>query len=212
MLLDGRIDRTPADAVPPEARREISATIRYLVTTHGARSLSRVSSDLRLAAESADTIDERLRSHENVARVVVEEGLGLPYVNRYETIAQDWVNFYTMAFGRPIVLEGYDVLIRKELAGTDTTLVAVGGDTLSVYVTKAPATLHLLRRGEAASAVPLWPLLDEARAQTEARPGLAPVREGQAPLELRGEAAERHHRRSAQDDRDDRGAIDERAS
>jgi hypothetical protein len=189
MLLDGRIDRTPADAVPPEARREISATIRYLVTTHGAQSLSRVSPDLRLAAESADSIEEPLHSPEYVASVVVEEGLGLPYVTRYETIAQDWVNFYTMAFGRSIALEGYDILVRKELAGTDTTLVAVGGDTLSLWVTKAPATLHLLRRGEVASAVPLWPLIDEARAQTLAGPGPARVREGQAPLELRGEAA-----------------------
>jgi hypothetical protein len=191
MLLDGRIDRSPADAVPPEASREISATIRYLVTTHGARSLEPVSPDLLAAAESADSIEAPLRSPETVARVVVQEGLGLPYVTRYETIAQnqEWVHFQTMGFGRAIRLEGYDVLIRKELAGIDTTVVVVDGDTLSLVATKGPATLHFLRHGEVVSSVPLWPLIDEAHTLSQAGPGPAPVREGQAPLELDGEAA-----------------------
>lgn len=191
MLLNGQIEQSPANPVPQEDMREISATVRYLVTTHGAPSLRGVSPDLAAAAESADSIEMPLRSPETVARVVVEKGLGLPYITRYETIAleQDWVNFYTVGLGRAIRLEGYDVLVRKELAGIDTTVVAVGVDTLSLVATKAPATLHFLRRGEPVASVPLWPLIDAARSQAQAGPGPAPVREGQAPLELRGEAA-----------------------
>jgi hypothetical protein len=112
-------------------------------------------------------------------------------VTQYETIAQerDWVNFYTMGLGRTIQLEGYDVLVRKELAGTDTTVVTVQGDTLALVATKAPATLQFLIRGEVVSAVPLWPLVDLGRTGTPSEPGLAPVRGAEEPLELEGEAA-----------------------
>ena len=189
MLLDGRIVASAADTAPFEVRREISATLRYLVETHGIRSLDDVSPELRLAAEAADTtLDRRVRSDDETARVVVENALGLAYVNRFETSPEDYVNFYADMNGRPVPLEGYDVLVRIELARSDTTRVPIRGDTVAIAVSARPATLHIMHAGQDLASVPLWPLVDRARTEwlESSRSGAGPG-PGTTPLEQRGE-------------------------
>jgi hypothetical protein len=189
MLLDGRIVASAADTAPFEVRREISATLRYLVETHGIRSLDDVSPELRLAAEAADTtVDRRVRSDDEITRVVVENALGLAYVNRFEASPEDYVNFYAVMNGRTVPLEGYDVLVRIELARADTTRVPIRGDTVAIAVSARPATLHIMHAGQDLASVPLWPLVDRARSEwmETIRSGAGP-RSGAMPLEQRGE-------------------------
>jgi hypothetical protein len=87
-----------------------------------------------------------------------------------------------------VPVEGYDVLVRIELARYDTTRVPIRGDTVAIAVSARPSTLHIMHAGQLLASVPLWPLVDRARSESSeaTRSGSGP-RPGATPLELRGE-------------------------
>jgi hypothetical protein len=136
-ILAGEALRPATAPVSYEDRREISATVRYLVSTHGAPSLATVHPTL---TDSVPPDDEPVGPDRSVppgyysddptaARIV--EGLGLAYVSRYEA-QQESQQYFSMyaSEAMPIEIGGYDLLVRVEL--TTSPRIALGGDTLVI--------------------------------------------------------------------------------
>jgi len=185
LLVDGTLRRSTAEA-PPEVSREISATMRYLVGSHGSTSLGRISPDLRLAAERADTTRFRgVRQDNLVTQAVLEDALGLTYVGRYSRPA--YVTRYTSPWGRSVGIEDFDALVRLDFS-IGRTLVPMGTDTLTVETSSKPARLTIRAGERVLAGVPLWPLVDQARIDV-ARPspvGASGTGQTPPPLELNG--------------------------
>lgn len=180
ILSDGRIDSAAAVGAAPEVSREVSATVWYLVLTHGPQSLAKVSPELQQGAvPDTDGATGRQLAVE-VSRNVVEHVIGLDYSPGMNPAPGDWVNFYASPVGQPIRVGEFEVLVRLELPRPDTTLVPFDTDTLSVRYTASPAGLEIRGPGVLAD-IPIWPLVDRLRSE----PG--PRRSSGPPLELTGE-------------------------
>ena len=137
MLADGAL-RPPPDSVSFEDRREISATVRYLVQTHGAESLARVHPTLPEAADSTDRAPGRSVDNVRVANVV--EALGVEYAYPWEGRVTAGRPFHVWTDdSAPLDIAGYDVLARVSLSGN--AHVAVGPDTLRL----TPAGVGIVR-------------------------------------------------------------------
>jgi len=159
-LLTGGELRTAASPVAFEDRKEISATVRYLVSTHGPRSLGRVSRDMAAVADSVARADSLVAAQdEPIARAVMDR-LGVEYVNRYEAVPENWLNYYANNVGVAVPVAGYDYVLRTNLI--QRTAVEVAGDSLILEFTPSPPVMTV-RRGATALVMPLGELLVRAR-------------------------------------------------
>lgn len=157
VLVHGRVQRAHAD-VPPEDLREISATVRYLVVTHGGG---------RLAPWLGDSTARRLgigphgwHGGEPQAESVVA-ALGVRYISRWDNASPSGgrVNFSSSNLHGAIPLAGFDYLI--PIRGARDT--PESGDTaLSAWVARESRSIRVMRRGQVLIDVPLDTLMRHA--------------------------------------------------
>jgi hypothetical protein len=127
MLADAEL-RPPSSPVSLDDRREISATVRYLMHTHGTKSLARVHPTLpAFAPDSTGWSAARNVDDNRVAAVV--EALGIDYVNPWQSTVTAGRPFHIWTDETsPIDVSGFDVLARVSL--NDSAHIPVGADTL----------------------------------------------------------------------------------
>jgi hypothetical protein len=161
ILVDGSLRPPPGD-VSFEDRREISATVRYLIDTHGSASLARVQPALRDAADETRVDSFPETPDHPVARTVVAR-IGVEYVSRWQTPSPnvEMVNFYTNPYGTPIDVAGWDVVVRIHLL--QPFQVPMGKDTLVFGMQSQPQQLTVSLRGMQVVSVPFEGLLERAR-------------------------------------------------
>jgi hypothetical protein len=170
VLRDSVILRSTRD-VSFEERRAMSGVVRYLIDTHGARSLAAVSGALRQAAETVPPRPSPVQPTDHPAAESVMARLGVAYVTRWESGPTEEVAFYSDVASEPIPIEGYQWMQRGNLVSTFT--IPLGGDTLSFSKAGPPAQSVVTLRGQSLLEIPLWPLLDQARESQ--RSGNAPL-------------------------------------
>jgi hypothetical protein len=176
ILADGRLQTPPAD-VPFADRREISAAVRYLINTHGARAFRYVAPELRQTAENPPPADSALSVDDPVARAVLDR-VGIEYVNRWQSQPQpDFVNYFTDPYQLPVEVAGFETLVRVNL--TQPFTVPVGQDTLTFTWVANPPAWNIALRAEPILSITLTELLSEARTMMEEPPERTPVRAGQ---------------------------------
>jgi hypothetical protein len=176
ILADNRLQTPPAD-VPFADRREISAAVRYLINTHGARSFRYVAPELRQTAENPPPADSALSVDDPVARAVLDR-VGIEYVNRWQSQPQpDFVNYFTDPYQLPVEVAGFETLVRVNL--TQPFTIPVGQDTLTFTWVANPPAWNIVLRAEQILSIPLTNLLSEARTMMEEPPERTPVRAGQ---------------------------------
>lgn len=126
----GNGDLRPArDTVPREDAREVSATVRYLLTMHGPKSLARVHPALAdtsargLKADSIRADDGRTHAARVVART------GLPYLAQWQR-APDSRNSFFIDDLEPAVVDvrGFDLISTVDL--TNQVSIPVASDSL----------------------------------------------------------------------------------
>ena len=188
MLVEAGI-QPPTGEVPFEARREMSAIVRYLIHTHGTRSLDDVSKDLFAAAgESSGSTAQRLSANEAQAQAVLEK-LGVPYVPAWESVQDNQIAYFTDAVGQAVDVAGYDALVRTNLV--NPFQVPAGTDTLQFAYKSGPPRLDVTSAGQPRLQIALDPLFEAAR-QALGQVGTPIPRgphTGLAPLQLEAEGS-----------------------
>lgn len=186
MLVEAGIQR-PTEEVPFAARREMSAIVRYLIHTHGTRSLDDVSKDLVAAAEpSSGSTAQGLSANEAQAQAVLEK-LGVPYVPAWEYVQDNQIAYFSDAVGQAVDVAGYDALVRTNLV--NPFQVAAGSDTLQFAYKSGPPRLDVTSAGQPRLQIALDPLFEAAR-QALGQVGTSIPRgphTGLAPLQLEAE-------------------------
>ncbi|MGH7503951.1 MAG: DUF4153 domain-containing protein [Longimicrobiales bacterium] len=129
MLVDGRVRAADGTNVSLEDGRELSAVLRYLVRTHGAKSLARIDPMFADTTVIAVADPTRIVVDEPHASRVMER-LGLSYVNQWQTSAV--TPFYHQAepFGQSIDIEGFESMMHADIR--NRTAIAVDPDSLVV--------------------------------------------------------------------------------
>lgn len=148
MLVEGRARPAPGE-VSFEDRREISATVRYLVGRHGEGSLAPLfggeppgAADARTppASGRADTVS-RTAARGAPERIVAS--LGMDYVHRWEGARSHHFAFRSADPVATRRIAGYDHLVRGVRQGLRDTLAVDGG----VRLVTDSAAVRLLRDG-----------------------------------------------------------------
>jgi len=157
ILRDGSLQ--PVSSMPPFAdRREISAIVRYLTTTHGTAGIDDWFGG-RLA--EIDTIAKGTEPSRGYTRSqLIVESMGLTYVDRYASGEQGYFTFYVD--GDSVVqITGFDYLLRVDgLVDADSQIVV--GDVYVQFDT-ALAGVVVRRGGEAIAVMSLRSMLERGR-------------------------------------------------
>jgi hypothetical protein len=154
----GRV-RPATVEVPFEDRKEISATLRYLLGTHGTRAIAPWFQDV-LAASDTLASGERpsRRLDERVRRLVAH--LNVPYVGRGESGTPRYYRYTADLRGTTVPVTGYDVLLwvsdRREGAGPLAEFRTVHG--------RQGRALDVMRGAELLTSLPLDTLVMGLRA------------------------------------------------
>ncbi len=166
VLAGGHVRRAAADLGPAE-RRALSGAVRYLVATHGSRSLTPLLGD-SFTARVIVPADRASTSPDDRARAIVA-ALGVSYVAKEESPGAAGTWFAYTAEDEAVPIAGYDLLlaIRRvpPAAGRDGRPAAV--------LVRAARSVRVLRSGTVLLDLPLDSVLRRARAATAARPATA---------------------------------------
>jgi uncharacterized protein DUF4153 len=161
-ILAGSRLQPPPREVSFNERREMSDLVRYLVGIHGPRSLAAISDTLRRVAENVQNPrPNEPVADEPAARAVMDQ-LGMEYVSRWQGGGTDRVTNFVTSSNEPMAVEGYDWVTTSNLSVPFT--VALGADTLAFAPDSLPIRLGVSRHGQRLLDVPLWPLVEQARA------------------------------------------------
>jgi hypothetical protein len=185
---DGRVEA--AKNVAYDDRREISATLRYLIQTHGEGSLG------GLAQREADTpvgIDDpaapsRIPTNEQAADRVMKQW-GLAYVPRWvasedrELFSYYATTPYTGSAGKSIT--GFDYVTPLIWSRPMSQKVTIGTDTLEFGFDEEGNVFRVLQAGSERVTIPLAPLVESLK--SEDQPGRAGVPPDQLRVEGRSE-------------------------
>lgn len=160
MLAEGRA-RPASSSVPFEARREVSAIVRYLAETHGTGAIEPWFDD-RLAgldeAPEAESVSRASRAEaEDRARRIVERRLDLEYVDRRAARQPDRFSFHTGRTSRAVPIAGYDYAFDWGVAGYPDSIRA--GDAV-LRLEADSAGIRVARDAGPALELPFAPLLD----------------------------------------------------
>lgn len=140
MIVDGRA-RSATAPVSMEDRREVSGAVRYLLTTHGSRSLRPLLGEAVTA--EADTLPA-WRADESAEAILGR--LGIRYVPRWA--GPDADHFFVTSGGtpEPLAVTGYDWLLRGDLRyGFE---MIADGDTLRIVPGDGLLVITVQRNGE----------------------------------------------------------------
>ena len=141
---------TPATAPVERAdQREISATVRYLVATHGTEVLAQLhpeiqpdtsvrnfarSRDDNAATGQAAAVPESVAHYDNPEAASIVRALGLTYLNQWESeISPRGDIFVHWPEAAALDVSGYNTLHRLNVVSTDSVAVAAGAITLFLH-------------------------------------------------------------------------------
>jgi hypothetical protein len=127
LLVDGRIRAADGTDVSREDRRELSAILRYLVRTHGARSLARIDPMFADTTVPAATDPTRFTADDPHAHRVMLS-LGLPYLNEWEQSIATHFFYQADQIGQSVDIEGFVRMVQADLR--IRTVISVGQDSL----------------------------------------------------------------------------------
>lgn len=157
-------------AVSYDDRREISATLRYLIQTHGEASIGTlVELGDETAVEAKDPMaPSRIPTNERVADYVMKRW-GLTYVPRWlASEDHEFFNYYattpyTGSGGKSIT--GYDYVTPLIWSRPMSQKVATGVDTLEFGFDEETNVFRVLRAGDEMVTIPLGQLVDSLRSE-----------------------------------------------
>ncbi|MGD8726502.1 MAG: DUF4153 domain-containing protein, partial [Gemmatimonadales bacterium] len=180
MLQDGTA-QTPARPVSFDDRREISAVLHYLVSTHGT---GRIADWFGDTLAVADTIGDGIQpspAREADARAELIAGLlGVDYVGQWESARPGQFRYFVRWDQQVVPIAGYDRAWRVEDLHEDSALV--GGDMV-VHYDSAGFLVRLTAGAETLAELPLQAILDSA----DAPRSVAGTRAGVPPAAMRYE-------------------------
>jgi len=170
ILQDGSI-RPATGSVDFDDRREISATVHYLVSTHGTRGIAGWFGETLTAA---DTIGEGFQPSpiEKVdQRTELITGLlGVDYVGEWESGAPGRFSYFVRWEGEAVAIAGYDRAWRGEDLERDSSVV---GSDFVVRYDSLSFTVRLTSGARVLAEIPLQAILDSADAPRRV-PGTTP--------------------------------------
>jgi hypothetical protein len=184
----GRVVAT--ESVPYDDRREISATLRYLIQTHGEGSLGGLA---RRGADTPTGIDDpaapsRIPTNEQAADRVMRQW-GLAYVPRW-VASEDREFFsyyattpYTGSAGKSIT--GFDYVTPLIWSRPMSQKVFIGTDTLEFGFDEEANVFRVLQAGGERVTIPLAPLVESLK--SEDQPGRTGVSADRLRVEGRSE-------------------------
>jgi Domain of unknown function (DUF4153) len=153
---------TSSHPIPFDQRREMSSVVRYLVQMHGPSSLRSISDTLPvLAAHPRTGRPEEAGTDDPGAQAVLER-LGVTYVARSESRETERVTNFRAESPHGIAVDGYEWVTRGNLASNFT--ITLGTDTLTFMPDSLPQRTIISRGKERLLEIPLWPLVEQARA------------------------------------------------
>jgi hypothetical protein len=161
LMAEGRV-RPAAGTVPADAAREISAALRYLVTTHGTRGIApwfsdSAAADLALDASAAATFET---GDLRVRRIV--RALDIPYVEARRGPEGTSRQHFEARKHDVVDIAGWDVLVRLER--TEDSAAALTPDTaLGAVALRAERAIRITGAGPILM-VPLDSVIARARA------------------------------------------------
>jgi hypothetical protein len=170
ILQDGSI-RQATGPVDFDDRREISAKIRYLVSTHGTRGIAGWFGETLAAADTIgegfqpspmDKVDQRTE--------LIAGLLGVDYVGEWESGAPGRFNYSVRWEGEAVPIAGYDRAWRGEDLERDSSVV---GSDFVVRYDSLSFTVRLTSDGRVLAEIPLQEILDSADAPRQV-PGTSP--------------------------------------
>jgi hypothetical protein len=171
VLRDGSLQ--PVSTMPPFAdRREISAIVRYLTTTHGT---ARIDDWFGGRLAEIDTIAKGTEPSRDYTRSqLIVESMGLTYVDRYASGDQEYFTFYADR-DSVVPITGFDYLLRVDgLVRSDSQMVV--GDVYVEFDTVL-ASVVVRRGADAIAVMSLRAMLERARREGmlgQSSVGLAP--------------------------------------
>jgi hypothetical protein len=159
MLEDGTVRRASGN-VEFLDRREVNATLRYLIEMHGTASIEAWFGGELTGVDSAGTAPARQgETEERVQRFTSYLGIG--YVDRWQRGTEERFNYNARQTAEPIAIAEYDYAVRVD--GLVSESVELGdGATLAYDSTRSE--VQLLSGGETLIGVPLLPVLERAAA------------------------------------------------
>lgn len=107
LLVNGTIQKSE-ETIPLDDQKEVSAIVRYLHERHGLHVIQPW-----FGTSFADMMPDSLQDKQynyRLPEIVVTEGLGLPYLDRWQTALSDWASYNT-AYQQACDVSGFDVLM-----------------------------------------------------------------------------------------------------
>jgi len=161
MLANGTVSPAASGAdISPEARREISAVVRYLVSTHGVSSIAPWFEPPVATIDSLEGRPSSSASTESRAGRIVE-ALGIEYVSRGATLVSDRFNYYASREGQAVSVAGYDLHYHSENL-LDDGFEWQGGE-FRIDSLAGGQVISLSREGVVLAEIPLAPIVETAR-------------------------------------------------
>lgn len=160
LLADGAVQPATRD-VSFTDRKEISASLRYLIENHGTGSIEPWFGG-SLAA--IDTVGEGTRPSErgeaDERTRLITAYLGMPYVGRWQRGDVEQFSYFVQRSQEAISIRGYEYAVRVDGALHDTVQVTEG---LRLWYDSTEVALELVRASDVLVSVPLLPVLERAQ-------------------------------------------------
>ena len=160
LLVDGTVRPTTRD-VPFTDRKEISATLQYLIQTHGTGSIEPWF-DGSLA--TIDTVGHGTRPSErseaDERTRLITAYLGVPYVGRWQRGDVERFNYFVQQRQEAIPIGDYDYAVRVDGVVHDTVHLA---EDLRLRYDSTEVAIELLLANDLLVSVPLLPVLERAQ-------------------------------------------------
>jgi hypothetical protein len=165
VLAAGRI-RTGVDHdLPLEARREVSATVEYLVQTHGPDPLRAWFEDRLVWADSMGTGGTGGRTREPVSTARrITEAMGIAYIAPRNAVDIQSFNTWTTAMTEGVPVSGYDHVFVVD--GIPGPAIQVGGREVKLEYEVETLSLRLDAGAGPLIRIPLAGAIERARARS----------------------------------------------
>jgi hypothetical protein len=162
LLADG-LARPATAAVPLEDRREISAILRYLLTTHGTHGIEPWFSDPPLAR--IDSLGTQPTSHRGEAEErarLISASLGVEYVWQGEARMPGRFDFGALGSQEAVPIDGYEYAITS--ANLLDSTYSIRGTSIVLRYLEATHIVEVVHDEQVLAELPLASLLAELRA------------------------------------------------
>ncbi|MGH7505069.1 MAG: DUF4153 domain-containing protein, partial [Longimicrobiales bacterium] len=181
-MLDGEALHQAPAGLSYEDSKEISATVRYLIRTHGPASLAVVHASLADTTHAPTQPGTERGYTDDLAAEAVVERLGADYVSQYEARELATQSFFIAGDeAATLDIAGFDLLSRADLATSPR--IAVGADTIRIQ--RRPSGEFEVRfRGAVIGSLPVDSLVRALRPDSRRRPDAREIPPDRRTLEL----------------------------